>query len=139
MAADLHIHVFEGIDEEVLRAFFSNILGSKWFNPNSGLPRGARQWEAAVRCIEKTPQIWIGEVSWLKAALYGLESFVPEPVRQIHELIGEDLPTLDDVLEKNILAAFAAENATGYRLARVDDVRAFLAEHKFKKLFVVSW
>ena len=57
----------------------------------------------------------------------------------VQEAVGEDLPALDDELERKILAAFEAKNETGYSLATVDEVRAFLTAHKGKRLFTVSW
>ena len=137
MGADLHIHVLEGIEEADLASFNSNTLGSKYFNPRtiaqgSGLDKFSK--------IAETPDIWIGEVSWLKAAMFeDRDTFVPNTVAEIHELIGEELPELTDELTKKILAAFSMKNETAYSLAKKDDVEAFLAEHQGKQLFTVSW
>ena len=137
MAADLHIHVVpDDIEEKALPAFFSHTLGSKHFG--DAFSEAERQ--AAFRRISETPNVWIGEVSWLKAALFGdSDTFVPSTVQLVQDAVGEDLPTLDDELEQKILAAFEAKNETGYNLATVDQVRAFLAAHKGKRLFTVSW
>jgi hypothetical protein len=137
MAADLHIHVVpDDLEEGVIAAFFSNTLGSKYF----GGRFSEEEKHAAFPRIADTPNVWIGEVSWLKAALFGDSgTFVPSTVQLVQDAIGEDLPTLTDELEQKILAAFAAANETGYSLATVDEVRAFLTEHKGKRLFTVSW
>jgi|ERR1044071_1725620 hypothetical protein len=141
MAADLHIHVVpDDLEEGVIAAFFSLTIGSKHF---SGFGRGRVSPEAQERAFSRiadTPNVWIGEVSWLKAALFGDSgTFVPSTVQLVQDAIGEDLPTLDDELERKILAAFEATNATGYNVAGQADVRAFLIEHKGKRLFTVSW
>jgi len=137
MAADLHIHVVpDDLEEGVIVAFFSHTLGSKHF----GGRFSQEERDASFPRIADTPNVWIGEVSWLKAALFGDSgTFVPSTVQLVQDAIGEDLPTLTDELEQKILAAFEAKNETGYSLATVDEVRAFLAQHKGKRLFTVSW
>ena len=95
MAADLHIHIMNGIDRDDLVTFFSNTLGSKYFKP-SALTRSR---EAIFRKVQNTPNIWIGEVSWLKASMSGHpDDYVPSTVMEIYQAIGEDLPVLDEVL-----------------------------------------
>lgn len=137
MAADLHIHVFEGVTEQDLADFNSNTLGSKYFNPRSVAEKSN---DTSYDKICETPQIWIGEVSWLKAALFeDSENFIPSTVMRISELIGEDLPVLDDELIAGILAAFDAPNDTSYSLANKNEVAAFLEQHKGKQVFTVSW
>lgn len=137
MAADLHIHVVtDDLQEGAIDAFFSHTLGSKYFGGHFS----EEERTTAFSRIADTPSIWIGEVSWLKAALFGdSETFIPSTVQLVQDAIGEDLPTLDDALARKILAAFEAKNATGYELASADAVRAFLDEHKGKRLFTVSW
>lgn len=135
MAADLHIHVFEGIAETDLAMFNSGTFGSKWFGSCSG--------NRSIDCFSRiadTPNVWIGEVSWLKAALSGDEaSYIPDAVAKISELIGEDLPVLDDALIGKILAALESPNDTGYGLANQTTVQEFLTQHKGKPVFTVSW
>lgn len=139
MAADLHIHIFEGITEEDLRLFFTSSLGSKHFN----MAEAAIQQRLGLQTHEKvgdTPNTWIGEVSWLKAMiLEDPEEFVPTPVSIIHELIGEDLPILDSDLIYKIIDALDHENTTMYRITRPEDVIGFLSGHEGKQVFTVSW
>lgn len=138
MAADLSIHVAENITEDDLRAFFSNTLGSKYFNPRSG-PRNDRQ-RAAWESVSSSPSVWIGEVSWLKAALFEEpKTFIPDTVGQIYQIIGEDLPVIDDDLIRKVMAAFDSKNATTYDLANPSEVKEFLESHKGKRAFTVSW
>lgn len=88
----------------------------------------------------ETPYIWIGEVSWLKADLLADdETFIPNTVGTIDELIGEDWPVLDDELIKNILQAFELENKARCLLAEVAEVSQFLEEHRGEKVFTISW
>jgi hypothetical protein len=137
MAADLHIHVFEGITERHLALLFENSLGSKYFNPRARGERSTATYEA----VANTPNIWIGEVSWLKAMLLqdGETTYVPAPVQTIAGLIDEELPTLDDKLIADILAALDLPNTTQYKLAKREAVAKFLLQHKGKRVFTVSW
>lgn len=147
MAADLHIHAAdESITEAHMAAMFSNLMGSKWFNPKSigelegrteeEKRRGLQLHQETVAC----PSIWIGEVSWLKAGLLDdPDTFVPAPVQAIADLIGEELPVIDDELISKIMAALDLPNATDYLLANPAEVRTFLEEHRGKRAFTISW
>ncbi len=143
MSADLHIHIYEGVEESDLSKFFSNTLGSKHFNP-SPLNFSMSEYndpEGAWSKVTETPNIWIGEVSWLKASLIkgGAETFIPNTVSSINETIGEELPELTDELIGKLCAAFDLPNTTEYRITTADKVRAFLEEHRGKKVFTISW
>lgn len=139
MSGDLHVHVFEGITEDDLREFFSNTFGSKYFAPRTLGQLGDSHYEA-YRKIAGTPDIWIGEVSWLKAAVFGdPEKYVPSPVGQIHDIIGEDLPAINEGMITLIGAALDADNSTGYSIAGKDEVLDFLRQHIGKRVFTVSW
>ena len=134
MAADLYIHVFEGVTEEELEEFFSNTFGSKHFNLNR-----PRRDDIYLK-VADTPQIWIGEVSWLKAMVFGdSEEFIPNTVGAINRGIGEVLPVINDKLIAGIMGAFDLPNDTSYALAKPEDVRAFLEKHRGKRVFTVSW
>lgn len=139
MAADLHIHVLEGVTEDDLRCFHAHTLGSKYFNLHRrecDRDYNCRHW----RAVTDSAQIWIGEVSWLKAMLLeDTETYVPAVVGVIRELIGEELPTIDDELILKVREAFASTNDTAYGIADVDDVITFLEAHRGKKVFTVSW
>ena len=149
MGADLHIHVFERITEDDLAIMKSSTLGSKYFN----LKLDDMPWEEKSKIhkrVGETPNIWIGEVSWLKAALMeDSDTFIPNTVRDISELIGEDLPVVDDEFIDKVVAAFEQLNNTkkedgvwsgsGYSLANPEEVRTFLEIHKGKKVFQISW
>jgi len=136
MAADLHIHIFEGITEKDLAGFFANTWGSKYFN----LGRGSSWDDPSRRKVGNTPQIWVGGVSCLKAALFeDSESFIPDPVGAISELVGEDLPVIDDSFIVKIKEAMAIPNETGYSLANAEEIVVFLEEHKGKRVFTISW
>lgn len=137
MAADLHIHIFDGITEDDLRIFFSNTVGSKYFNL-FGTDED-RDYKIHDK-IANTPNIWIGEVSWLKAALLeDSDRFVPSTVERINTVIGEDLPILTEELIAEILKSFELENKTNYNLAKREDIEKFLDENKGKRVFTVSW
>ena len=140
MAADLHIIIAgEQITEEVLAVFFSSTFGSKYFNPGNLQPTRSDS-DRYFELVSEAPQIWIGEVSWLKASLFGeAEEFIPRTVGTISELIGEDLPVLDDELIGKILAAFDLPNATSYSLNEKEKVAEWLEQYKGQKVFTCSW
>lgn len=134
MAADMHLHILEGITEDDIAALERNTLGSKYFNP---VPRFASD---AYDKIANTPQIWVGSVSWLGAFLMGsTEADVPGPVLLIQRIIGENLPEITDQLIAEVGAALTAANTTCHHLAEPAAVIAFLQEHRGKKVFTISW
>lgn len=175
MSADLHIHVIPDEDTEkhvreyLKKEFWSSEIGygyDKWFYRGKwvstsevdwdSIPEGIRLKHRQVslhfdeKKVDNTPNIWVGEVSWLKAALFDdKESFVPSTVEKISELIGTELPVLTDGLIEEIKNAFSLINNTtkeggvwngsGYSLADVSDIATFLEEHKGKKVFTISW
>lgn len=135
MAADLHIHIATPeVTEQVLSAFFSHTMGSKYFNLDND------REEDTFDIIANTPSVWIGEVSWLKAALFeDGEAFIPDTVSQVSEIVGEDLPVIDDEFIEKIVNAFSSENKTGYSLAKSNEVKEFLNQYKGQRVFTVSW
>jgi transcriptional regulator with XRE-family HTH domain len=147
VSADLHIHVFRDgeLTEEDFKYFFSNTLDSKWGLP-LGDPRALigssfqKEKEKRRDKIYSTPSVWIGEVSWLKAALSGEETtYVPNTVGSVNEIIGENLPTIDDNLIKRIGDAFDLPKNTSYNIAEKKGVIEFLTQHKGWKAFTISW
>lgn len=140
MAADLYIHVFGEITEDDLRVFKENTLGSKHFIGFLGKVSPDEVRDRSMALISRTVSVWIGEVSWIKANVTGLrEEYVPNTVLKVHELIGEDLPVLDEALKQKILSAFSEPNTTGYRINKKSEVEAFLTQNIGKRLFTVSW
>lgn len=146
MSADLHLHIrTDEITDAVLGAFFSNTLGSSW-GPSSLEEALARPPTSSGQLdtfavIADTPDIWIGSVSWLKAALTNdPDSYVPDPVGIIADLVGDTgRVIIDSDLIDKIMMALNVENDTGYSIATQDDVRPFLLEHLGKPVFCVSW
>ena len=135
MAADLHIHILEGITEVDLRDFFTNTLGSKYFGQGN-----SQRFMDLFQKISETPNIWIGEVSWLKAGLTNdAKTFIPDPVQKVKDLIGENLPVLDEKLLKEIVDALNIPNDTEYSVAEPMEVEEFLRPFIGSQLFTVSW
>lgn len=136
MAADMHIHVLEGITEDDIAQFNRSTLGSKYFDAACSAPYDA----VACDAIEKTPNMWVGSVSWLKAALTDdIETYVPDPVMIVNDLIGEDLPEITDALIESVVVALQTPNTTDYTICTADEVLAFLQKHKGKRIFTISW
>lgn len=145
MAADLHLHVrTPECTDAVMRSFFASTIGSSW-GPASlaDVPStsGLGDWTDACHAVSRTPQVWIGEVSWLKAALFDDgETFVPDPIGEIAELVGDDCTAeLTDEMIDRIVDALTRPNSTGYSIASIDEVRPWLEEHRGKPIFCVSW
>ena len=96
MAADLHIHVrTPELTDDVMRMFFSSTIGDgkwcipfpedsdseesksvmdKWWETKMKLEDQEKEWEKTHDMdlhvlFSHSPNIWIGEVSWLKAGL----------------------------------------------------------------------
>lgn len=141
MAADLHIHVFtDEFTEEHYKAFSSNTLGSKFFNLNND-----SKYEDKNRCdlfelCSWTPQVWVGEVSWLKAALTGDgDEYIPGPVVAVSEIIDESFPVINEELISEIYDAMKIDNDTEYDVSSADDVICFLKDNLGKKAFTISW
>lgn len=144
MAADLHIHVLtDDVTSEDLADFFASSLGSKWFDMGraAALQRNFEAMMANHKKVGDTPNVWVGEVSWLKAGLTNdAETFVPDPIGKIHDLVGEDLPTLDDALITSVVAVLRAiPNQTQYSITTPEKVMEFLLQHKGRRVFQVSW
>ena len=162
MAADLHIHVFEEgqLTEEDFRIFFHNCIGSKWCpitnaetdedfaaifqqdmeDAKAKPSLSERKWQEVHPKLTKCPDVWIGSVSWLKADLLDDgDTYIPSTVGAVSDIIGEELPVIDDELIGKVKAAFELPNETTYRLADPGEVIAFLEQHKGKQAFTVSW
>jgi hypothetical protein len=158
MSADLHLHIVtKDMTREDFQSFFGNSLGSKYsmFTQQVKMMGGEApdynsvsrqefssefQWQATEK-MSKSPSIWIGEVSWLKAAIFkgGNEEFVRTTVQKVQEIVGEDQPVIDDELIAKIVDAFGEENKTQYRITSVKKVWTFLQEHRGEKVFTISW
>ena len=145
MAASMSIHIMSNTPEsdEALKCFFSNHLGSTYFDPDYECPEsGPQTCNVHFDIMANNGVLEVGEVSWLKAALIGdAETYVPSPVHQVAELLSEPTeitPELVDQLE----AAFDLPNTTGYSVAdNKDNVRSKLAPYMGKgyRAFTISW
>ena len=136
MAADLHIHVMDDVTEDDLRMFFSNTLGSKWFDMTVKKSFDSPEYKRVM----DSPSVWIGEVSWLKAGLFEDEDeFIPGPVEKVSEIVGEDLPVIDDEFIVKIEEALHEPNMTQYSTTKSREVLEFLDKYRGKRVFTVSW
>lgn len=138
MSADLHVHVLtDEFTEEHYKVFSSNVLGSMYFgyeNPSIGDKYDL--YDLALN----TPNVWVGEVSWLKAALFDdAEKYIPAAVETIAGLICDDCPVIDDDMISAVHAAFKVENGTSYGISEGNDVIDFLNKHKGERAFTISW
>jgi hypothetical protein len=143
MSADLAIHIrTEAVTLEVLKAFFSNSLGSPYFNPVSmGMMMQSGAHDRAFDIIADTPSVNVGEVSWLKALVFDdPDAFIPDPVQQVKDLIDSSGNTvITDELIDQVQAAMQAPNDTGYDVSDSNKIVEFLKTHKGARAFTVSW
>ena len=103
------------------------------------LPEG--RWDECVEVFSKTSQIWVGSVSWLKAGMSGDEkTYIPDVVNEIHKIIGEDFPIINEDLIGKIEAAYdKCVNKTSYSVEKKEKVVDFLKEHMGEKACTISW
>jgi hypothetical protein len=127
MAADCFIHVMEGITNEEL-----NLFENEHFSSDV-------KWDPIYDRVSATPDVWIGEAEWLKAAILDqVEAFVPGPVVVVADLYRER-PVITDELIENTMIAFDSPNKTNLGVVDRELVRAFLETHKGKRAFTISW
>jgi len=124
----MELQILQGADKETVQRF------KGWDNT---------LFDEDYRVVGGMPGVGIGEVSWLKASLFGDdETFIPGTVMEVSRIIDEEhdgFAVIDDALIIAIKDAFAVENATTYDVGDVSVVVAFLEEHKGKECFLVSW
>jgi hypothetical protein len=91
--------------------------------------------------VFKTENVWVGEVSWLKAALLeDSEKFIPSTVEQVDIACGAGkMRKIDDKMINDVKEAFKLENKTMYSLANADEVIEFLERNKGHQIFTISW
>ena len=119
--------------EETIKLFNSSTLGSKWFGYG-------RSHEDDYLSVAHTPDIWVGEVSWLKASLFeDSDTYIPDSVMEVSKIIGEDFRKIDDKMIEEIERALSLDNTTNYRIASKESITEFLREHYGKKTFTISW
>lgn len=141
MSADMHIHVLtDDFTKEHYIAFQSNCFGGKYFNPGYDKIFEERHGCDLYDLCAETPDIWVGEVSWLKAAILDSPAeFIPDPVGKIAEIIGDEFPIIDDDLINRITEAMDIDNKTSYSVANPEHVVEFLERHRGKAVFTISW
>jgi hypothetical protein len=147
MSADLELHVFEPENErakEAYKVLNASTLNSKYFRGfrdlSSNPPNFRTKWDAASDLLSHLPSIWIGEVSWLKAALCeDSKTFIPDPVQKIIDIVGEDFVIIDDSLIAKIKEAMQTKNTTQYKITKTEAVVEFLQNNKGKCVITVSW
>lgn len=101
-------------------------------------PPSGPTWDEAYEIISSTPSVWVGEVSWLKAALTGESKFIPDPVGVISELI-PDMEKVTDELIAKVEEAMHLDNTTPYDVSTPNKIVEFLKEHKGETVFTVNW
>ncbi|GEM_PF-3040838 len=100
-----------------------------WMDIRADLP------DEEVRKVEdrflSLPFVSVGECSLLKAALFDEEeTFVPNPIQKILDLIGpKEIRKCDEAFVQGVKEALALPNQTGYKLADPRRVILFVESH----------
>jgi hypothetical protein len=123
MAADFYIRILEDVTEDEVLEF----LGPRFDYDG--------RKELFYR-IMRTPCVFVGQVSWLKAAIsQAPETYIPAPIAMLDGLISLSFPIIDDAFIEAVSRALEAPNTTAYHLNSPETVLAFLRKHKGKKCF----
>lgn len=161
MAADIHLHstrvvggkrrraqlfelsadALDDITESDIRCFKSHSLGSRFFNLRGGCGTSmCIHWQR----IMESDSVGLGEVSYLKAAIFDDESYVPTGLTLIDTLIGEELPLLDVDMAVEIIVTLrrgSEGRESLYPTIAHDDhkLREFINRNIGSRLFLVAW
>jgi len=134
MSADLSIHILDkGATEEHYKDFKRKTMGSKYFGGLGCVPLPDEREDECLELFSNNSQIWVGSVSWL-----GEE--VPDVVRSIYNIIGEDFPLIDEGLIGKVEAAYdKCVNKTTLDVEKKEKIVDFLKEHMGEKACTISW
>lgn len=139
----LHNQPVQGVvDEKVLNLFFSSLLEYKWTLSGSRTDYTKEEYDDANLLVASSPSCWIGDVSWLKAAiLENGDKFIPQLVYRVSQLIGDDPVEITDNLISQIAEIFdTSTNSTTYSVQTdKDKIIEFFENNKGLKCFSVSW
>ena len=132
-----YIHIVEWpVTITVLKKFFSNSIGHKWYG---GSVNKDAAWKEARDAIKSTNGIALGGVSFMKAALYGTDRFLPVPIKHISGLVEDGVTVIDDGFIAAVRYAMTLPNYTDYQLKDVEIIVSALSRHVGKAMFIVSW
>jgi hypothetical protein len=143
MSADLVLYTFKEEDSELVESLYmksqANTLGSKYFTWDAIVAATDNSLDALFDLFEVvSDRCWIGEVSWLKATLLDDdESFIPDLVGFVSELIGEEFPVITDELISKV-NDFSFESHEHYSNISKEDLINFLEKNKGYKTFTLS-
>lgn len=130
MAADLYIHILEGITEEEVKIFFCNDSGSKYFDLDKVELKHKIFNHQINNKFSDTLRVYVGSDSSIENGLVSL----------IENFIGEDFPVINDSLIFGVLHILSLSSKLPYyRLNEKDEILIFLNKHKGKKIFCVNW
>lgn len=136
MATEFRIHVLTDVFTEAhLAAIFSNHLGSKYEDPDPFSGAKERfQVEHSCSLYDmalKTPYVLVGRGPGMNHH---------NAIDAVIDVIGEDLPVIDDVLIARIREALNMRDENPYwTLAPFDEVTAFLKRNKGERVFTILW
>lgn len=170
MAATYTLHVrTPEVTDDVLKDFFSHSVGSKFYDTDREPRKVTRDDLIRFRCMNPiayfkedgtvvgdpmylpdyafylltcgTPQFEVGDVSFLKAALFGDdERYVPSPIALLSELFHDEegIIVTDEVIAQ-AAAAFTENNRTLYDVVPGEEVVEFLTQYKGHRVFAIAW
>lgn len=139
MSADLHIHVgpmpIVPADHPV-----KIMLNGPWELDHERFDE--------LKARGEIEDIWIGEVSWLKAGLFGdSASFIPPLVAAISETFhsvykGQPVkitPAIIELVKERIAASADVEDRTSYSIADPEAILIWLTQQMGREAWTVSW
>lgn len=129
MAADLYIHILEGLTEDEVKLFFCNDMGSKYFDLDKVELKHKLFNSEINNKFADTLMVYVGSDSSIDNGLVSL----------IENFIGEDFPVIthDLIFGINHILNSKLEY---YRLnPDRGEITDFLYKHLGKKCFCVNW
>jgi hypothetical protein len=149
MATEVYLHAFTPeFTPEDLKAFCFNHIGSEYFCADDQpdflqgyiRSRGLASETEFILLGYKTPKVWLGDASFIKADLCQDDKrYVPAAVDKVNNLIPEGGILLTAELAQRIVAAFDGDNESIYPIGDRDEVQQWCEEHLNQSVFVMSW
>ena len=141
MSASMHIHSDSYISEEAIKCVMGNTIGSKYFGYKCPLERKYGLCEKHYDDVANSDQVTVGDVSWLKAALFEDDKYIPDTIGTINDIL-HDVPFLTERMAKEIDAAFGLDNESIYE--NTDEsvrerVKEFCKRNIGSLVFTISW
>lgn len=144
MSAHLYIHIqTDEISNKKLKDIFQTYINSEFFDYSTIKQRTYENEKKNSKLLQETPNIKVGPISNLKAALSKeQEKFIPGQLNVFQKRIGNEPTKINNRLIKNIKQDIkTSSNNSIYNNdeLHIEKSLRFLEIYKGKKAFTVSW